>query len=165
MRRRWAHRQRKRRARQRFTSKRSAQAYAFGPGGAAAAGAASASTASPWPLSEVVCEIDEAPHRSIDEAGSDEEMEGVAVEVVDPDGDAASPALQTEAVEADGSEQWFVVERILGERRKRGKVQFLISWKGYDASHDSWEPEENVLDQSLLDAWRARSGRIEMRLV
>jgi hypothetical protein len=36
------------------------------------------------------------------------------------------------------------VETILDSRYQgRGRVrQFLIHWKGYDSSHDSWEPEE-----------------------
>ena len=40
----------------------------------------------------------------------------------------------------------FEVETILDSRyrgRGNGRVrQFLVRWKGYDSSHDSWEPEE-----------------------
>ena len=49
----------------------------------------------------------------------------------------------------------FVVEKILRERRRHGKLEYLIRWRGYDASHDSWEPEENVLGPAPLAAWRA----------
>jgi hypothetical protein len=50
----------------------------------------------------------------------------------------------------------YVVERIMehadvveGGRTER---RYLLRWKGYDASHDSWEPEEN-LDLGLIESY------------
>ncbi len=46
----------------------------------------------------------------------------------------------------------FDVERILDHRfeKQRGraapKLQYLVKWEGYDAEHDSWEPEVNLRD-------------------
>jgi hypothetical protein len=34
----------------------------------------------------------------------------------------------------------YEVERILDSRRYYGKIQYLIQWKNYDASNNSWEP-------------------------
>ena len=34
----------------------------------------------------------------------------------------------------------FVVEKILSHRVKTGKHQWLVKWKGYDNSFNSWEP-------------------------
>jgi hypothetical protein len=39
----------------------------------------------------------------------------------------------------------FEVESILDHKTmKSGKRKFLVHWKGYDASHDSWEPESSL---------------------
>ena len=39
----------------------------------------------------------------------------------------------------------YEVEEILNSRLSRGKLQFLIKWKGYTDEHNSWQPESNVL--------------------
>ena len=70
---------------------------------------------------------------------------------------------EVEVLELEDGQESYVVEKILGERRRRGKAEFRISWQGFDASHNSWEPEENVLDRTLVEAWRARrrGGAVE----
>lgn len=53
----------------------------------------------------------------------------------------APPPVQT----AKGEE--YEVQEILKSRRTKHAVprfHYLVSWKGYDASHNSWEPPENV---------------------
>jgi len=69
--------------------------------------------------------------------------------------DAASPSRPSGPA-AEFGPGTFAVEKILGERQRRGKVEYLISWLGFDSSHDSWEPQENVLDPHLLASWRQR---------
>ena len=86
-----------------------------------------------------------------------------------------TPSNPSPTLNADG-EEIFEAEQILdtkvvGRWRKR---KFLVCWKGYDASHDTWEPVENlsdcqdlladfllqypIADFSLLDAFGARGG-------
>jgi len=36
----------------------------------------------------------------------------------------------------------FEVEEIVNKRTRRGKLQYLVKWKGYDKSDNSWEPVE-----------------------
>ncbi|XP_018325887.2 heterochromatin protein 1-like isoform X2 [Agrilus planipennis] len=51
----------------------------------------------------------------------------------------------------DKNEQ-FEVERILEVHFKRnGDREFLVSWKGYPASDNSWEPEENLQCPDLIE--------------
>ena len=54
---------------------------------------------------------------------------------------------------AEGDSNVFAVERILGERRRSGRAQFLIRWLGFGASHDSWEAQDNV-SADLVAAFR-----------
>ena len=47
-----------------------------------------------------------------------------------------------------------MVERILGQRERKGKLEYHIKWLGYDTSHNSWEPQDNILDSKLTEAWK-----------
>ena len=38
----------------------------------------------------------------------------------------------------------YEVEEILDSRKKYGKTQYLVHWKGYPREEDSWQPEANV---------------------
>ena len=40
----------------------------------------------------------------------------------------------------------YRVEKILRERRRKGKKEFLVRWLHYGPEFDSWEPEENLVD-------------------
>jgi len=46
-------------------------------------------------------------------------------------------------VEIQG-EMEYEVERILSKRRRYGKVEYLVQWKGYTAEEDTWEKEGNL---------------------
>ena len=45
--------------------------------------------------------------------------------------------------------EWKAAE-IVGERRSRGRIEYRVTWDGYDQSFDTWEPLENILDKRLL---------------
>ncbi|KAJ7055302.1 hypothetical protein C8F01DRAFT_949794, partial [Mycena amicta] len=63
-------------------------------------------------------------------------------------------AQPTAIVSPDGQEE-FLVERIIDERRRRGKRQFKIRWFGYGAEDDEWVDEAEVGNLEHLDAWEA----------
>ena len=39
-----------------------------------------------------------------------------------------------------GEVEMFEVQKILDKRQARGRVEYLVRWKGFDSSADSWEP-------------------------
>ena len=48
-------------------------------------------------------------------------------------------------------------ERILKSRKRHGKLQYLVKWANYPVSESKWEPEENILDQRLLDDFHEKN--------
>lgn len=50
----------------------------------------------------------------------------------------------------------YIVERILDRRQRNGVTEYLLKWHGYSNSHNSWEPEENILSQKMLDDFNER---------
>ncbi|XP_027458448.2 chromodomain Y-like protein isoform X2 [Zalophus californianus] len=39
------------------------------------------------------------------------------------------------------------VERIVDKRKnKKGKIEYLVRWKGYDSEDDTWEPEQHLVN-------------------
>ena len=47
----------------------------------------------------------------------------------------------------------YIVEKILGERKRKGGKQYQVSWEGY--TERTWEPARN-LPSAVLRAWRER---------
>uniref|UniRef100_T1K537 Chromo domain-containing protein n=1 Tax=Tetranychus urticae TaxID=32264 RepID=T1K537_TETUR len=47
----------------------------------------------------------------------------------------------------------YAAECILKQRSKKGKTEYLVKWKDYSPRHNTWEPEENILDERLIQAF------------
>ena len=57
---------------------------------------------------------------------------------------APGPAAAGPSAEPPLPSEVYVVEAILDERQRRGKLEYLVKWEGYPWSENSWEPAENV---------------------
>jgi hypothetical protein len=42
------------------------------------------------------------------------------------------------------------VEQILGARKRRQQLQYLVRWKGFSKAHNSWEPLSNINADQLI---------------
>ncbi|XP_028027749.1 chromobox protein homolog 5-like [Bombyx mandarina] len=56
---------------------------------------------------------------------------------------------KTEISEAS-SEEEYVVEKVLNKRTVKGKIQYLLKWKGYKEEESTWEPVENLDCEELI---------------
>jgi hypothetical protein len=57
------------------------------------------------------------------------------------------------------------VEKIIDMKQKgRGrKTHYLIKWKGYPTSDNSWEPEDNVNAKELIREYQTRRNKARGR--
>lgn len=60
------------------------------------------------------------------------------------------------------SDEEFEVDRILDVHfKKNGDREFLVSWKGYPASENSWEPENNLQCTDLIEKFMHKLNRVK----
>uniref|UniRef100_A0A3P9MH69 Chromobox homolog 2 (Drosophila Pc class) n=1 Tax=Oryzias latipes TaxID=8090 RepID=A0A3P9MH69_ORYLA len=62
-------------------------------------------------------------------------------------------------------EQVFDAECILNKRVRKGKLEFLVKWRGWSSKHNSWEPQENILDPRLLAAFNKKEQEKELLML
>ncbi|XP_005803272.1 chromobox protein homolog 2-like [Xiphophorus maculatus] len=62
-------------------------------------------------------------------------------------------------------EQVFDAECILNKRLRKGKLEFLVKWRGWSSKHNSWEPQENILDPRLLAAFNKKEQEKELLML
>ncbi|XP_049615441.1 chromobox protein homolog 7 isoform X1 [Syngnathus scovelli] len=56
-------------------------------------------------------------------------------------------------------EQVFAVESIMKKRVRKGNVEYLLKWKGWPPKYSTWEPEEHILDQRLVQSYEEKEQR------
>ena len=76
-------------------------------------------------------------------------------EAVEPDED------EGEGEGEDDEEEEYTVEAIVGERKVRGKVQYLVSWLGF--AEQTWEPLANVSETAAYESWEAGQGEAKAK--
>ncbi|XP_061557129.1 E3 SUMO-protein ligase CBX4 isoform X2 [Phycodurus eques] len=56
----------------------------------------------------------------------------------------------------------FAVEGIEKKRIRKGKIEYLVKWRGWSPKYNTWEPEENILDPRLLVAFQYRERQEQL---
>ncbi|XP_029907596.1 chromobox protein homolog 6a [Myripristis murdjan] len=56
----------------------------------------------------------------------------------------------------------FAAEAILKRRVRKGRIEYLVKWKGWALKHSTWEPEENILDDRLILGFEQKEREREM---
>ncbi|XP_029949727.1 chromobox protein homolog 8b [Salarias fasciatus] len=59
-------------------------------------------------------------------------------------------------------ERVFAAESIIKRRIRKGRLEYLVKWKGWSPKYSTWEPEENILDQRLFVAFEQREREREL---
>ncbi|EPE27092.1 Chromo [Glarea lozoyensis ATCC 20868] len=57
------------------------------------------------------------------------------------------------------SDHEFAVERILAEKKEKGGKRYLLEWADYPIERAAWEPEDSIVDLSMLQTWKTRKSR------
>mmetsp|Transcript_7804 Transcript_7804/g.26525 ORF Transcript_7804/g.26525 Transcript_7804/m.26525 type:complete len:328 (+) Transcript_7804:48-1031(+) len=71
-----------------------------------------------------------------------------------PKAKSAAPVAKKPKGKEKAKEEVREVEKIVAVRpTKTGGQEFLIKWKGLGPRENNWEPEDNVLDETLLDEY------------
>jgi hypothetical protein len=64
-----------------------------------------------------------------------------------------------EPIQIEGEPQW-VVEKVVSDRTKRNKIQFLVHWKGYPEHEATWEPLDHMAgaEEAIEEYWQNQYG-------
>jgi RNase H-like domain found in reverse transcriptase/Reverse transcriptase (RNA-dependent DNA polymerase)/Integrase zinc binding domain/Chromo (CHRromatin Organisation MOdifier) domain/gag-polyprotein putative aspartyl protease len=80
------------------------------------------------------------------------------------------PVVTDIDIQPENDIEEYEVEKILDTRTStRGQQEYLIKWKGYEGTENSWEPTENLNCPDLLNEflrtrkWKPRKGVVEDR--
>jgi len=66
-------------------------------------------------------------------------------------------------VGSDLQEEEYVVEKIVAKRIVKGKIQYLLKWKGYPDDDNTWEPKENLDCPNLIEEFEDRDKEAKQR--
>ncbi|KAJ8263922.1 hypothetical protein GJAV_G00143110 [Gymnothorax javanicus] len=59
-------------------------------------------------------------------------------------------------------ERVFAAECILKRRIRKGRIEYLVKWKGWAIKYSTWEPEENILDNRLIAGFEQKEREREL---
>lgn len=77
----------------------------------------------------------------------------------DPDQNDPQNSQNDANIDDVNNDDVYDVEEIVKKRTRKGKIEYLIKWEGYDASFNTWEPANNIIDKSCITTFEAKQTR------
>lgn len=62
----------------------------------------------------------------------------------------SSPPAKRKRQTGQQVEGAFEVEEVLGHKLVNHELRFFIKWKGYDQTHNTWEPMDNLVNCTVF---------------
>ncbi|KAG0317041.1 hypothetical protein BGZ97_005993 [Linnemannia gamsii] len=59
-------------------------------------------------------------------------------------------------IDEDAEEAEYEVERVVGHKHTKGRLQYHLKWNGYDSDDNTWEDKDNVYCVDLIEAYWVR---------
>ncbi|KAL5699807.1 La ribonucleoprotein [Ranunculus cassubicifolius] len=103
--------------------------------------------------------------RSEQEQEQEPPIDNMYEEVEDPAEDDEAEAEEEENNQAEAerpklAEGFFEIEAVRGKRTRKGKRQYLIKWRGWPETANTWEPFDNLQSCSdIIQAFEQRSAK------
>ena len=49
----------------------------------------------------------------------------------------------------------YIIDRLTQKRKNKGKIEYLVNWKGFDVSDATWEPRTQLIEDGMIDMIKA----------
>jgi len=63
-----------------------------------------------------------------------------------------------------GNDTTYEVEEIVDRRKRGNRIEYRVRWKNYSAADDTWEPVENLGEETLAYARSLKFGKLKSKL-